>query len=182
MTDWLMVIITAVYVVATIAICYFNAKSAKAAKDQLEESKKQYKEQNRLSIMPLLQVYEAEQSDFANNKGIILHFVSGGYNQVTTEHITLKNIGLGNAKSICYSCTYSDNDYTNNELLPVSVLAANDRLNISLSSYKNNILTITFEFQDLLDNRYVQKVEIDNRIGQKAIRNFPMERIEESNV
>ena len=54
MTDWLMVIITAVYVVATIIICIFNGRSAKAAKEQTETAKqqiaemiKQYNESNR---------------------------------------------------------------------------------------------------------------------------------------
>ena len=42
MTDWLMVIITAIYVVATIIICYFNGKSAKAAKMQTDEMIRQY--------------------------------------------------------------------------------------------------------------------------------------------
>lgn len=36
-TDWLMVIITAIYVVATIFICVYNGKSAKAAEKQTEE-------------------------------------------------------------------------------------------------------------------------------------------------
>ena len=40
----LMVLITFVYVVATIAICIANIKSAKASKEQLEESKKQHEE------------------------------------------------------------------------------------------------------------------------------------------
>ncbi len=40
-TDWLMVIITFVYVVATIAICVFNAKSAKSSKKQTEIAQKQ---------------------------------------------------------------------------------------------------------------------------------------------
>ena len=44
MTDWLMVIITAVYVVATIFIWRANNISAKATKDQLEESKRQFEE------------------------------------------------------------------------------------------------------------------------------------------
>lgn len=44
MTDWLMVIITAVYVVATIVICVFNGKSAKAAKEQTETAKQQINE------------------------------------------------------------------------------------------------------------------------------------------
>ncbi len=36
-TDWLMVIITFVYVIATIFICYANFKSAKASKEELAE-------------------------------------------------------------------------------------------------------------------------------------------------
>lgn len=37
MTDWIMIIITTVYVIATFLICYFNAKAAKAATEQTEE-------------------------------------------------------------------------------------------------------------------------------------------------
>jgi hypothetical protein len=50
MTDWLMVIITTIYVVATIVICYFNGKSAKAAKLQTEEMIRQYKMSNRPNV------------------------------------------------------------------------------------------------------------------------------------
>ncbi|MBP3477345.1 MAG: hypothetical protein J6K48_13685 [Lachnospiraceae bacterium] len=46
-TDWLMVIITFVYVVATCSICWANIKSANAAKAQLEEMRKQYIDENR---------------------------------------------------------------------------------------------------------------------------------------
>ena len=46
-TDWLMVIITAIYVIATILICVANFKSAKAAKEQTEEMKKQFYAINR---------------------------------------------------------------------------------------------------------------------------------------
>lgn len=52
-TDWLMVIITAVYVIVTILICIFNAKSTKAAYKQVEEIKEQYAEDNK----PVLAVY-----------------------------------------------------------------------------------------------------------------------------
>ena len=41
LTDWLMVIITFVYVVATVFICIYNSKSAKAAKEQAEIAQKQ---------------------------------------------------------------------------------------------------------------------------------------------
>lgn len=41
-SNWVMVIITAVYVIATIAICIANIRSANASNNQLEETKKQY--------------------------------------------------------------------------------------------------------------------------------------------
>lgn len=47
MTDWLMVIITAIYVVATIIICYFNGRSAQAARIQTDEMIRQYNLANR---------------------------------------------------------------------------------------------------------------------------------------
>ena len=42
-TDWLMVIITFVYVIATIFICVYNVKSVKAAKEQIDVTKTQIK-------------------------------------------------------------------------------------------------------------------------------------------
>lgn len=43
-SDILMVIITCIYVVATIVICVFNGRSAKAAKEQLEAAKNELEE------------------------------------------------------------------------------------------------------------------------------------------
>lgn len=48
--NWVMVIITGVYVVATIFICIANIKSAKATKEQVEEAKKQFEENNRAYV------------------------------------------------------------------------------------------------------------------------------------
>lgn len=49
-TDWLMVAITAVYVVATIFICRANIKSADATREQVAEAKRQYEEEHRAYI------------------------------------------------------------------------------------------------------------------------------------
>jgi len=46
-SEWIMVIITGIYVIATIIICWANIKSANASKEQLEEMQKQYAETNR---------------------------------------------------------------------------------------------------------------------------------------
>ena len=48
--DWAMVWITLVYVVATIFICVANLRSAKATREQLAESKRQFDEENRAFI------------------------------------------------------------------------------------------------------------------------------------
>lgn len=48
--DWLMVGITVVYVVATILICWANIKSARATREQVAESKRQFDEENRAYI------------------------------------------------------------------------------------------------------------------------------------
>lgn len=46
-SDWAMVFITLVYVIATIFICLANFKSAKVSKEQLIEMQKQFEENNR---------------------------------------------------------------------------------------------------------------------------------------
>lgn len=50
MTEWIMVIITGIYVVATILICVFNYRSAKATRDQVAESRRQFEESNRAFV------------------------------------------------------------------------------------------------------------------------------------
>lgn len=49
-TDWLMIVITAVYVIATIFICIANFKSAKATREQVAEARRQYEEEHRAFI------------------------------------------------------------------------------------------------------------------------------------
>lgn len=49
-TDWLMVIITVIYVIATIMICLANIRSAKATREQLAEAKRQFEESNRALV------------------------------------------------------------------------------------------------------------------------------------
>ena len=44
MADWLMVVITAIYVIATILICVYNKRSADAGKEQAAIAQKQMQE------------------------------------------------------------------------------------------------------------------------------------------
>ena len=58
-TDWLMVIITAIYVAATILICIFNGKSAQAAREQILVAKAQHEGDQ----IPILAVYPFVNGD-----------------------------------------------------------------------------------------------------------------------
>ena len=102
MTDWLMVIITAVYVVATIAICYFNAKSAKAARDQLEESKQQYEKSSRLQCMPFLQLEPLLTSPDEFSFIVRINIAHEKKATRFTRPFALKNLGNGTAINIVY--------------------------------------------------------------------------------
>lgn len=82
-TDWLMVGITAVYVVATMLICWANLKSAKASKEQLTEMKLQYAEENRPRI-------ETEFC-YVQRTWYIIRFVNHGMHTAQHVQISLDN-------------------------------------------------------------------------------------------
>ena len=52
-----MVVLTAIYVLATILICYYNYGATKASRDQAAEMRRQYEEDNRPYITVEL-IYE----------------------------------------------------------------------------------------------------------------------------
>lgn len=78
-TDWLMVVITFVYVVATIFICWANIKSAKASKEELAEMKRQYADENRPRI----------EIEFCYERRIwyIVRFINHG--RLTAQHVKI---------------------------------------------------------------------------------------------
>lgn len=57
-SGFIMAILTLVYVIATILICVFNGKSAKATKEQTLETIKQFKNSNRPHIIPCFTMIE----------------------------------------------------------------------------------------------------------------------------
>ena len=66
MTDWIMIAITAVYVIATIFICIFNYRSAKATREQLAESKRQFEENNRAFVTVTFETIRGNPEFIAN--------------------------------------------------------------------------------------------------------------------
>ena len=53
----LMVLITAIYVIATINISNANIKSSEATREQITESKRQFEETKRLEYMPCFEIH-----------------------------------------------------------------------------------------------------------------------------
>ena len=107
-TDWLMVIITMVYVVATVLICIFNNKSAKAAQEQVTEMRQQLK-----SALPWFLVCVEEFSPAKDGKENpfndedIIQVVTTAAEEATTQSYRLaysvRNIGHGTATKSRYS-------------------------------------------------------------------------------
>ena len=77
--DWAMVIITVIYVVATILICWANFKSAKASKEQVKEMQRQYAEANR----PVIEV----EFHYIRRTWYIVRFVNRG--ERTAQHVRI---------------------------------------------------------------------------------------------
>lgn len=78
-TDWLMVVITFVYVVATIFICWANIKSAKASKEELAEMKRQYADENR----PRIEI----EFCYERRTWYIVRFINHG--RLTAQHVKI---------------------------------------------------------------------------------------------
>lgn len=174
-TDWLMVIITFVYVVATIFICIFNGRSAKATRDQVKESQKQFHEAKRLEKIPYLQAtigkWITREKQDPNFPELWLNLTktnndncaSGGFS------IELTNIGLGLLDNL--KCTWCSDEIKNSNNLSATLLQCNQAFSANAivsaerseqTIYKDGLLV--FEFDDLLGNHYKQQLEISFQI------------------
>ena len=178
-TDWLMVGITIVYVIATIAIFRANKKSAEVAetqlqetKEQLEESKtqfeqqmketkRQYEETKRLSIMPYFQCDVSKNYSYEQNLAIETDNTSGTDYQ---DKVCFKNIGLGTAKDIRYIWKNLTSSYDRGAFLFYFALS-NESQSISFTfnipNYDRNEFSVFIEliFKDLINNSYSQTIE-----------------------
>ena len=119
--------ITFIYVIATIAICYFNYCSAKASRDQLEEMKKQQKENNRpIIVIEVVHINRAilgfrltnEGNRIANDVSVDL---SDEFIQSIEEH-TFKTLLINQKGKKCiigagrhYDLFFGSNEYLKNE-------------------------------------------------------------------
>ena len=113
----LMVLITFIYVVATIEICRANIKSAEATKEQLEESKRQFAENERLQMMPYFEIIVHDDiRDFVECIGLTISNSNAENSTVIDRRISIKNIGLGVAQDFTYPWCNLDGCYPRYDL------------------------------------------------------------------
>jgi len=162
-TDWLMVGITFVYVVATIFICIFNGRAAKATRDQVEESQNQFYESKRLECMPFLQL-EIPQDTQRPLFEITLPFYKDESSDTIYKVLWLKNLGNGTATNITYAWQYKDFGINETGYPPINAVMQGDKycfqFTIDVDENVDDIpqKAIIFQFDDLLGNKYEQKV------------------------
>ena len=180
-TDWLMVGITFVYVVATIFICIFNGRSAKATRDQVQESQKQFHEAKRLEKIPYLQASIGEWIAREKRETLLpelwLNLTQSNNDNCASKgfSIELTNIGLGLLDNL--KCTWCSDKIKNPNTLSTTLLQCNQAFSANAivsaerpeqTIYKDGLLV--FEFDDLLGNHYKQELIISFQIEWSCVK------------
>ena len=175
-TDWLMVGITLVYVIATIAIWFANHKSARATEKQLIESKRQFDEAKRLEHMPYMQVSfgewktSDERGSYFPNMWLNINRTADNHASSSGMSIDVTNIGLGLAVNI--KCKWISAGIEQEQHLSASLLKRGECCNSTFiisaaipekePQYADTSLIICFD--DFLGNHYEQTVDISFQI------------------
>lgn len=165
----LMVLITFVYVVATVEICRANIRSADATREQLAESKRQFEDKKRLELMPYLEVLVCDDiTDFHECIGLALSSQNAKNSTIIDRRISINNIGLGPAKDVRYTWRNLDGEYDRNDLGFTAILSGEAK-NIYIDFYAEHKddfseyvapVSIEFTYSDLLENKYRLRVDL----------------------
>lgn len=175
-TDWLMVGITLVYVIATIAIWFANHKSARATEKQLIESKRQFDETKRLEHMPYMQVSfgesitNGERGSYLPNMWLNINRTADNHASSSGMSIDVTNIGLGLAVNL--KCQWVSGDIKQEQHLSASLLKQEECCTSTFiisaavpdkePQYAETSLIICFD--DFLGNHYEQTVDISFQV------------------
>ena len=172
----LMVIITLIYVIATIRICRANIKAADAAREQLVESKRQFEETRRLEIMPYFELDIVDDSSLRWESDVSLLISEGNAKEKTVigKKLVINNIGLGNAKDFTYVWKNLNGSYRRHDL-QFSSISVGGKREITIDFYAEHQedgseyeaqVSLLFHYCDLLENMYQQELLIIFQIGK----------------
>ncbi|MBR4550519.1 MAG: hypothetical protein IKO83_11475 [Oscillospiraceae bacterium] len=177
--EWAMVIITIIYVIATIAIFIANNKTVKITREQLEESRHQFAEQRRLQVMPSLQVdvlnYDERNQWDAEIEVTLFPNEEKGRCRKSVFFLSLENVGLGAAKNMRYMWN-STKQATDMDDLPVKAMYQKDNNNYMVTvgiTGANAIVGETLKselvlyYSDLLDNEYRQRIHLFFKVTEE---------------
>lgn len=161
-TDWLMVIITLLYGIATGFICWANFRSAKASRDQLTEMKREHEEAIRLQIIPFLQIEETAESSYSLELELPLtEEETSDWSMQNT--VRFRNLGNGAATNIIYTWGCKATGVSSSEAFPINAIKAGDEYKICLTfdCFKNQIESTTgilrLQFDDMRGYTYTQQ-------------------------
>jgi len=161
-SGFFMVVITLVYVAATIGIFCANHRSAKAANQQLSETQTQFEETRRLECLPFLQLDFSSESPedtvvFPPEKDIEK---IPALDDKNGTKMSFKNVGNGTATNIIYAFTYNEGTKSESDSLIHSIMKGDTFYFLSFFPERIKKGTIELEFDDFLGNHYIQKFHI----------------------
>lgn len=159
-------IVTTIYAVITVFILRANKRSADASFSQIEESKRQFEETQRLEIMPYLQFESVGGLPTTSNE-LKLSLVNGNSPQKKSKDedflLQVKNIGHGTATAIKCAWENCSKHYP----FPITALQNGDAQSFrAWGLFPNEIFTedkkaiLRLFYCDLLRNQYEQKIEL----------------------
>jgi len=181
-TDWPMFWVTVVYVLATIVICWFNWRNVKMVEKQVEESKRQFEESQRLEKIPYFSFEFGDWIDRDERESIFPNMfihINSDYNSEDTSgggySIKVSNIGLGMAD--CIRCESVTGEVRSEHILPFKLLKCGEeqKATFILSAKKESVehqyeqLSLVFHYNDLLLNHYTQEVEMEIEVKTGTI-------------
>lgn len=162
------VIITFFYAITTVAIMIANIKSATASKKQLDESKEQFEETKRLNLLPCFDIHFKKMPSSGYLMTLDVTDNDSGDFTSNTKQFQLKNVGSGIAKNI--SCMYYSDAIEKRECFNLPLLPIGDLYNINimfcaktggLERKENTKAYFNIQFEDILDNKYNQTLELE---------------------
>ncbi len=174
-TDWLMVAITFIYVIATIVICVFNGRTVKAAYKQLEEMEREFNNSRRLTSLPFLSVVECTPPEIIHATIPLLLCKDGERtNRSKDFYFTITNVGHDMAKEITY--TFEPDGPSGPESI-VSLSVGDSRNACIQCQYygsfsrheRTKYASFKVSYKDLFENKYFQMLSIAFLIDQETI-------------
>lgn len=174
--DWVMVVITVVYVIATIVIMCANLRTNKYAKKQMMEGQKQYNNQQRLSIRPYLNAYIAREKEHLDgNKHYQVEVdVNQEGKSKNYREMSIRNIGNGTAKDIEIMVIHSEQGIKKKLPRRNGFLLTNKQYVYDIHFNELKTMNLECKFTDLYDNKYSQRIDVffDSQINDIISRTY----------